>query len=106
MFLRREVRRKDGQEHVYYYLGRDRSIQQRLLNLGEPNATQIDRWQRSVEVIEQLTKIDLLSVTDVKVGRARGEERSRGEQNMNCASLASNGTPVARLDHWPFFTVD
>jgi hypothetical protein len=59
MFLKREVRRKDGKEHVYYCLaettrvGRDRMVQRRLLNLGELNTTQIDRWQRSIEVIEE-----------------------------------------------------
>ena len=59
MFLKREVRRKDGKEHVYYSLaettrvGRDRVVQRRLLNLGELNTTQIDRWQRSIEVIEE-----------------------------------------------------
>jgi hypothetical protein len=59
MFLKREVRRKDGKEHVYYYLaestrvGRDRVVQRRLLNLGELNTTKIDRWQRSIEVIEE-----------------------------------------------------
>ena len=51
MFLKREVRRKDGKEHVYYYLaettrvGRERVVQRRLLNLGELNTTQIDRWR-------------------------------------------------------------
>ena len=40
------------QEHVDYSLaetarvGRDRVVQRRLLNLGELNTTQIDRWQR------------------------------------------------------------
>ena len=59
MFLKREVRRKDGKEHVYYCLaettrvGRERVVQRRLLNLGELNTTQIDRWQRSIEVIEE-----------------------------------------------------
>ena len=51
--------RKDGKEHVYYRLaestrvGRVRVVQRRLLNLGELNTTQIDRWQRSIEVIEE-----------------------------------------------------
>ena len=59
MFLKREVRRKDGKEHVYYSVaestrvGRDRVVQRRLLNLGELNTTQIDRWQHSIEVIEE-----------------------------------------------------
>jgi hypothetical protein len=34
-------------------IGRDRVVQRRLLNLGELNTTQIDRWQRSIEVIEE-----------------------------------------------------
>ena len=59
VFLKRHVRRKDGKEHVYYSLcesirlSRDRTIQRRVLNLGELNTTQIERWQRSIEVIEQ-----------------------------------------------------
>jgi hypothetical protein len=31
-------------------LSRDRVVQRRWLNLGELNTTQIDRWQRSIEV--------------------------------------------------------
>ena len=59
MFLKRHVRRKDGKEHIYYSLcesirlSRNRTIQRRVLNLGELNTTQIERWQRSIEVIEQ-----------------------------------------------------
>jgi hypothetical protein len=58
MYLKRHVRRKDGKSHVYYSLsesvriGGDRVVQRRLLNLGELNTTQIDRWERSIEVIE------------------------------------------------------
>ena len=41
VFLKRHVRRKDGKEHVYYSLcesirlSRERTIQRRVLNLGE-----------------------------------------------------------------------
>ena len=58
MFLKRHVRRKNGKEHVYYSLcesirlSRNRTIQRRVLNLGELNTTQIERWQRWIEVIE------------------------------------------------------
>ena len=59
MFLKRHVVRKDGKEHVYYSLceslrvsGR-RVIQRRVLTLGELNTTQLERWQRSIEVIQQ-----------------------------------------------------
>jgi len=59
MFLKRHVRRKDGKEHVYYSLSeslrvsRTRTVQRRVLNLGELNTTQLDQWQRSIEVLEE-----------------------------------------------------
>ena len=59
MFLKRHVRRKDGKAHVYYSLcesvrlSAQRVIQRRVLNLGELNTTQLERWQRSIEVIQQ-----------------------------------------------------
>ena len=59
MFLKRHQVRKDGKLHVYYSLsesvrvGRRRTMQRRLLNLGELNTTQIEQWQRSIEVIEE-----------------------------------------------------
>ena len=59
MFLKRHQVRKDGKLHVYYSLsesirvGRDRVVQRRLLNLGELNTTQVERWQRTIEVIEE-----------------------------------------------------
>jgi hypothetical protein len=59
VFLKRHVRRKDGKEHVYYSscesvrLSATRVIQRRVLNLGELNTTQLERWQRSIEVVQQ-----------------------------------------------------
>ena len=59
VFLKRHVRRKNGKEHVYYSLTEtirlsgSRTIQRRVLNLGELNTTQIEGWQRSIEVIEK-----------------------------------------------------
>jgi hypothetical protein len=56
--LKRHVVRKDGKEHVYYSLSetirinKNRTVQRRVLNLGELNTTQTERWQRSIEVIE------------------------------------------------------
>ena len=58
MFLKRHVLRKDGKAHVYYSLcesvrvSGNRVIQRRVLNLGELNTTQLERWQRSIEVIQ------------------------------------------------------
>lgn len=59
MFLKRHLRRKDGQKHVYYSiaestrLSRSRCVQRRILPLGELNTTQLEQWQRSIEVLEE-----------------------------------------------------
>src|ERR1700756_5786739 len=58
MNLKRHVVRKGGKEHVYYSLSetirinKNRTVQRRVLNLGELNTTQTEQWQRSIEVIE------------------------------------------------------
>ena len=59
MFLKAHRRKKDGKDHVYYSLtesvrvNRRRVFQRTILHLGELNTTQIDRWQRSVEVVTE-----------------------------------------------------
>jgi hypothetical protein len=59
MYLKRHVRTKDGKRHVYYSLtesirlSRRRVRQRRVLNLGELNTTQIEQWQRSIDVLEE-----------------------------------------------------
>jgi hypothetical protein len=56
--LKRHVVRKDGKQHVYYSLSetirisKNRTVQRRVLNLGELNTTQTEQWQRSIEVLE------------------------------------------------------
>jgi len=56
--LKRHVVRKNGKQHVYYSLSetirinKNRTVQRRVLNLGELNTTQTEQWQRSIEVIE------------------------------------------------------
>jgi hypothetical protein len=58
MNLKRHLVRKDGKEHVYCWLietiriNKNRTVQRRVLNLGELNTTQTEQWQRSIEVIE------------------------------------------------------
>ena len=80
MFLKREVRRKDGKEHVYYCLaettrvGRERVVQRRLLNLGELNTTQIERWQRSIEVVEEDGRACQRRLFSDREGRAPQQE--------------------------------
>jgi transposase len=59
MYLKRHVRRKDGKRHVYYSIhestrvSRTRTVQRRVLHLGELNTTQLERWQRSIEVVQE-----------------------------------------------------
>jgi hypothetical protein len=57
MFLKRRTRTKDGKTHVYYSVceslrvSRNAVVQRHVLHLGELNTTQIDSWQRSIDVL-------------------------------------------------------
>lgn len=59
MFLKPHVRAKDGKRHVYYSLteslrvGRKRVVQRTVLHLGELNTTQVERWQRTIEAVQE-----------------------------------------------------
>lgn len=59
MYLKANRRFKDGKQHIYYTLNeslrvnRSRVIQRCVLHLGELNTTQVDRWQRTIETIQE-----------------------------------------------------
>jgi len=59
MFLKAHERHKDGKRHVYYSLteslrvSRKRVVQRTVLHLGELNTTQIERWQRTIEAVQE-----------------------------------------------------
>ena len=59
MFLKANCRHKDGKRHVYYTLNeslrvnRSRVVQRTVLHLGELNTTQVDRWQHTIETIQE-----------------------------------------------------
>ena len=59
MFLKRRTREKDGKRHVYYavceslWVSRWRVVQRQVLHLGELNTTQLDSWQRTIEVLQE-----------------------------------------------------
>lgn len=59
MYLKRRTRHKDGKNHVYYSLceslrvSRGRVVQRQVLQLGELNTTQVDAWQRTIEVLHE-----------------------------------------------------
>jgi transposase len=59
VFLKTHRIFKDGKHHIYYSLceslrvSRKRVLQRRVLNLGELNTTQLERWQRTIEVVEE-----------------------------------------------------
>ena len=106
MFLKWEVRRKDGKEHVYYCLaetmrvGRERVVQRRLLNLGELNTTQIERWQRSIEVIEEDGRACQRRLFSDREGRAPQQEEDglrSGALKPLRASAADIGRLLARM---------
>jgi transposase len=59
MYLKPHVRCKDGKRHVYYSLteslrvSRKRVVQRTVLHLGELNTTQVERWQRAIETVQE-----------------------------------------------------
>lgn len=59
MFLKTHRVRKDGKQHVYFSLCESlrvsprRVLQRQVLHLGELNGTQIERWQRTIEVVTE-----------------------------------------------------
>lgn len=59
MFLKTHRVRKDGKEHIYYSLceslrvSRARVTQRTVLHLGELNTTQVDRWQRTIDTVQE-----------------------------------------------------
>jgi transposase len=59
MFLKRRRRYKDGKDHVYYSVCESlrvhggRTVQRQVLHLGELNTTQLDSWQRTLEVVHE-----------------------------------------------------
>jgi hypothetical protein len=59
MFLKPHVRHKDGKRHVYYSLtesllvSRKRVVQRTVLHLGKLNTTQVERWQRTIEAVQE-----------------------------------------------------
>jgi transposase len=59
VFLKTHRIFKEGKAHIYYSLceslrvSRKRVLQRRVLHLGELNTTQLERWQRTIEVVEE-----------------------------------------------------
>lgn len=59
VFLKTHQVRKDGKRHIYYSLceslrvSRKRVLQRQVLHLGELNTSQVERWQRTIEVVEE-----------------------------------------------------
>lgn len=59
MFLKTHRIFKDGKRHIYYSLceslrvSRKRVLQRQVLHLGELNTTQLESWQRTIEVVEE-----------------------------------------------------
>lgn len=80
MFLKTHRVRKDGKEHIYYSLceslrvSRSRVTQRRVLHLGELNTTQVDRWVRTIEAVQEDGQRQQLRLFTDREGRAPAAE--------------------------------
>ncbi len=116
MFLKRHQVRKDGKLHVYYSLsesvrvGRRRTIQRRLLNLGELNTTQLEQWQRSIEVIEENGQAHQMRLfTDREGGAPDVLDRYQAEVllgSMELRRARSFGAPWVGCQLWSDLQLD
>jgi transposase len=76
MFLKTHRVQKDGKEHLYYSLceslrvSRKRVVQRKVLHLGELNTTQVERWQRTIEAVEEDGRRHQLRLFTDREGRA------------------------------------
>lgn len=59
MFIQRRTRHKDGKTHVYYSVceslrvSPSRVVQRQVLHLGDLNTTQLEGWQKTIEVLHE-----------------------------------------------------
>ncbi len=59
MFLKTHRLHKDGKAHIYYSLceslrvSRSRVVQRTVLHLGELNTTQAERWERTIQAVQE-----------------------------------------------------
>ena len=87
MFLKAHKRCKDGKQHVYYTLteslrvNRKRVAQRTVLHLGELNTTQVERWQRTIETIQEDGQRQQLRLFTDREGQAPVE---RSEHDIEC----------------------
>jgi transposase len=80
MFLKTHRVRKDGKEHIYYSLcesvrvSRSRVTQRTVLHLGELNTTQVDRWERTIETVQENGQRQQLRLFTDRQGQAPAAE--------------------------------
>jgi len=80
MFLKTHRVRKDGKEHIYYSLcesvrvSRSRVTQRSVLHLGELNTTQVDRWERTIETVQENGQRQQLRLFTDRQGQAPAAE--------------------------------
>src|SRR5207249_1985757 len=83
MFLKTHRVRKDGKEHIYYSLcesvrvSRSRVTQRTVLHLGELNTTQVDRWERTIETVQENGQRQQLRLFTDRQGQAPAAEDER-----------------------------
>jgi transposase len=76
VFLKTHRVRKDGKEHVYYSLceslrvSRSRVAQRSVLHLGELNTTQVERWQRAIDTVQEDGRVRQMRLFTDREGHA------------------------------------
>lgn len=80
MFLKTHRLHKDGKEHIYYSLceslrvSRSRVVQRTVLHLGELNTTQAERWERSIQAVQEDGQRQQLRLFTDREGQAPAAE--------------------------------
>jgi len=80
MFLKTHRIHKDGKEHVYYSLceslrvSRSRVVQRTVLHLGELNTTQAERWERTIQAVQEDGQRQQLRLFTDREGQAPAAE--------------------------------
>jgi len=77
MFLKPNMRIKDGKEHVYYSLNESmrvgrRTIQRTILHLGELTTSQHHRWRHTLDVINERSEAQQLELLTDEEHQRRG----------------------------------
>jgi transposase len=92
MFLKANIRIKDGKQHVYYSVNESvrigrRTIQRTMLHLGELTTSQHHRWQRTLEVINERNQTQQMELLTDEEHQRRGRPEGKDVVAIRLSSL-------------------